>query len=233
MTFLEAVNAVLRRLREDEVVSTNATDYSKLVGDFVNQAMYDVENAWDWKGLRRVLSLDTVVGEAQYELKTDGTINPSDLASERLIIREVYNDTQNWRLKLAADPDIFRYVFGSNSRDTGSPYRYWIRNVAYLDDETRLQLQLDPVPDKVDTLRLLITAYTPFRKLDGTDDALNFYVASHPIVLGAYATAVSERGEDGGIGYAEADMKYREALSDAIALDASLAHWQEVSYYVV
>ena len=54
LTFLQAINAVLRRLREDPVASSNSTDYSKLIGDFVNQAMYDCEHAWDWNCLQEV-----------------------------------------------------------------------------------------------------------------------------------------------------------------------------------
>ena len=33
MTYLEAINNVLRRLREDEVTTTSETSYSALIGD--------------------------------------------------------------------------------------------------------------------------------------------------------------------------------------------------------
>lgn len=36
MTYLEIINAVLRRLRETEVTDVNETDYSKLIGEYVN-----------------------------------------------------------------------------------------------------------------------------------------------------------------------------------------------------
>ena len=48
MTYLNAVNSVLRRLRENEVATVQATNYSKLVGDFVNDDKDLVESAWDW-----------------------------------------------------------------------------------------------------------------------------------------------------------------------------------------
>ena len=38
MTYLNLVNNVLRRLREDEVSSVTDNTYSKMVGDFVNDA---------------------------------------------------------------------------------------------------------------------------------------------------------------------------------------------------
>ena len=38
MTYLNLVNSVLRRLREDEVTSVSNTTYGAMVGDFVNDA---------------------------------------------------------------------------------------------------------------------------------------------------------------------------------------------------
>ena len=38
MTYLEAINKVLRRLREDEVASPDTSSYSKLIGEFINDA---------------------------------------------------------------------------------------------------------------------------------------------------------------------------------------------------
>jgi hypothetical protein len=35
MTYLEAINSVLRRLREDEVATALESSYSALIGDFV------------------------------------------------------------------------------------------------------------------------------------------------------------------------------------------------------
>ena len=52
MTYLNLVNNVLRRLREDEVSSVTDNTYSKMVGDFVNDAKKMVEDAWDWSALR-------------------------------------------------------------------------------------------------------------------------------------------------------------------------------------
>jgi hypothetical protein len=56
MTYLNLVNNVLRRLREDEVSSVQDNTYSKMVGDFVNDAKKFVESAWDWSALRTTLT---------------------------------------------------------------------------------------------------------------------------------------------------------------------------------
>jgi hypothetical protein len=45
--------------------------------------------------------------------------------------------------------------------------------------------------------------------------------------------AVSERGEDGGIGYSEADQIANSALADAISLDMSLNSPAEIAWYAI
>jgi len=42
MTYLDIVNKVLIRLREDEVSAVSQTAYSKLIGEFVNDALRQV-----------------------------------------------------------------------------------------------------------------------------------------------------------------------------------------------
>ena len=48
MTYLQLVNSVLRRIREDEVSSVSQNNYSKLIGEFVNDAKRTVEDSYDW-----------------------------------------------------------------------------------------------------------------------------------------------------------------------------------------
>ena len=53
MTYLNIVNNVLRRLREEEVTTVTGSTYSTMVGDFVNDAKTLVEQAADWNALRQ------------------------------------------------------------------------------------------------------------------------------------------------------------------------------------
>jgi hypothetical protein len=48
MIYIDIVNNVLRRLRESEVQTIAQTSYSKLIGDFVNDAKTIVDSAWRW-----------------------------------------------------------------------------------------------------------------------------------------------------------------------------------------
>lgn len=87
MTYLELVNAVLRRLREEQASTVAESDYTRLIGDFVNDAKRMCEDAWDWSSLRSTVTFDTVVGTKEYTLTSTG---------HRTEIKEVYEtDTEN------------------------------------------------------------------------------------------------------------------------------------------
>ena len=47
MTYLELINGVLRRLRENTVSTANETDYSSMIGDLINDAKTTVESSWE------------------------------------------------------------------------------------------------------------------------------------------------------------------------------------------
>ena len=68
MTYLELVNEVLRRLREDTVTTVSQTTYSTMIGDIVNDAKTAVESAWDWSALRGTISFNTTADDATYSL---------------------------------------------------------------------------------------------------------------------------------------------------------------------
>ena len=55
---------------------------------------------------------------------------------------------------------------------------------------------------------------------DLSADADELTLPEYPVILGAYAKALAERGEDGGFMFAEAESNYQKSLSDAVALDA-------------
>ena len=68
MTYLELVNGVLRRLREEEVTSVGQETYSKMIGDFVNDSKKIVEKSWDWSGLKTTISVATEADKYNYSL---------------------------------------------------------------------------------------------------------------------------------------------------------------------
>ena len=68
MTYLNLMNNVLRRLREEETTSVTGTTYVKMVGDFINDAKKMVEEATDWSALRSTIIVSTTASDNTYSL---------------------------------------------------------------------------------------------------------------------------------------------------------------------
>ena len=217
MTFLEAINQVLRRLREDSVTASNATDYSKLIGDFVNQAIYDTEHAFDWNGLKETITITTAATDDLYDFHTA----PTKIIS-------AINETKDWMMKVI--PAEYQHRLDYLDTPTNdSPYYY-----SFLGKNgNSSQVKLYPIPTAVESIQFLTVKHTAEYAIDSTDDSEIITVPSLPVVLNAYARAVSERGEDGGIGVNEANREASSALADAIALDSSVNHCSEIAWHAV
>ncbi|MGB1305900.1 hypothetical protein, partial [Pseudoalteromonas marina] len=87
MTYLQLVNSVLRRLREDEVTSVSQNSYSKLIGEFVNDAKRSVEDSYDWTALRTTLTVTT--DDTTFNYVLTGSQN-------RMKLLDVINDTSDF-----------------------------------------------------------------------------------------------------------------------------------------
>ena len=203
MNYLDATNQVLRRLRERTVTSINENDYSALIGILLNDAKEEVESAWGWSGLRNTISVTTQAGVFAYEL--NGTGNSSTILS-------VINDTKNSDL-MYATADQFNNWYLKGNPVSGSPV-YYSFNGTSADGDTLLEFY--PNPDSVEVIRVNYVS----RGVDLIDVSDVYASPSRPIILLAYAKAVEERGEDGGVGSGPAYAMAQRSLSDAIALDA-------------
>lgn len=204
MTFLEAVNNVLRRLRETEVTSVNDTAYSKMIGVFVNDAKTQVENAYAWNALQTSIIVSTVGGTSDYTLTGSGN---------RFRVMDVMDDTSNTVLSVVQWPYIARQQRMGTVGNT-APYNYAFNGV---DANGDTKVTLWPTPDGV--YSIAFTSIVPQAEL--SSDSTVISVPYLPVVLGAYARAVAERGEDQGFISSEAYGLYKDALSDAIAIESS------------
>ena len=202
MTYLQLVNAVLRRLREKEVASVSSTSYSSLIGDFVNEARHQVQSAWDWSALRSTLTVTTTADTFNYELNG---------ANNRSSVLNVINDTSNWEMKLK-ESAWFDQQFLLNDPQKGAPIYYNFNGVSSDGD---VQVDVFPVPDGVYTLRFNMV----LRNDDLTEDSDTVVVPTRPIILLATGMAIEERGEDGGQQSINAYQMGQNALADEIAFD--------------
>lgn len=201
--YVQLVNQVLRRLRESEVSSVNDNAYSKLIGDFVNDAKRQAEDAYDWNALSETLTADTVTDIFSYVLTGTG---------QRFRVIEVLNDSENYVLRNQTTKEMDR-LFLLTSGEKGSP-RYYNFNGTNADGDTLVDLY--PIPNQTYNLRFNIIKPQPPLVADA--DVL--LIPSEPVIFGAVARAMAERGEDGGIASAEMYQLYKQSLGDAIALES-------------
>jgi len=206
MTYLNLVNAVLRKLREEEVTTVDESDYSKLIGDFVNDAKRLVEDTWDWTGLRHTYSITTTVDDAVYSLTDFGV---------RSKILYVHNETRNSKVLQESLQRIRQLNLDSNSA-TG-PVAYFA--VDGLDSNGDAQIRLYRTPDAVETF----SVYTVKRTADLSSDSDATLVPDFPIIQWAYSYALRERGETGGQSAAEQAVFAQQELSNAVSFDAGLS----------
>lgn len=205
MTYLQLVNSVLRRLREEEVTTVDESDYSKLIGDFINDAKRQVEDAWDWTALRNTYTITTASGTSTYALTDFGV---------RSNVLYVHNETTNNYINQESLQRIRQLALGTDNA-VGTPYYYAMENV---DSNGDANIRFYQTPNSTQT----ISVYTIKRTGDLSTDSDSILVPSAPIVQYAFSFALRERGETGGQSAVEQAAFAKQDLNNAIAHDASL-----------
>jgi hypothetical protein len=207
-TYLEMVNEVLIRLREPEVTSVSDNSYSKLIGKYINDAKRQVEDAWAWNALTETLTATTASNIFSYVLEGSGT---------RFRIIDVLNDTENYVMKYGETKRMNQWFLMADP-EHGKPQYY---NFNGTDSEGNTLVDFYPIPDGVYNIRInLILSQVPLA--NNSDKPL---VPSEPIVFLAYAKALAERGEDGGMASSEAYALFKSSLADFVAIEAN--HYPE------
>lgn len=213
MAFRGTINSVLRRLRESTISSdwsgalvdaTGVTDYQKLIGDLVNEVKREVEDAWDWTSLRTTVAVATVSGTQTYTLT--GT-------TQRMRILSVIDQGAGNYLNPVSDTWIKRAKYPTSSVTNGRPGYYSINGTS----SGVMTVDLWSKPDGVYNIDFNVV--DPQDDLSNATDSLT--VLENIVVLGAWARAIAERGEDGGSLSDMAQKQYAQALADAVAQDAN------------
>ena len=204
-TYLELVNEVLVRMREPEVGSVNENALSKVIGKYINDGKRQVEDAYNWNALSYTIDIITSPAAFNYILAGSGS---------RFKILEVYNRTTREEMYPKTTHQMTRLYQQEDTPTTGSP-RYF--NFNGIDANGDTQVDLFPIPD--DLYQLLFNVYLPQDALKNDTDKM--IVPAEPVVAWAYARALVERGEDGGLPSSEAYALYKQVLADYIAIEAS------------
>lgn len=201
-TYLETVNNVLRRLREPTVSSVNESNYSAMIGVFVNDAKREVEDAHDWNVLSDTLTANTSAGIFNYVLVGSGN---------RFRVIDVLNDSNDTELRYAPTKWMNKQFLLTNTQ-SAAPLFY---NFNGVDSNYDTQVDIYPVPDTVYALRFNLI----IPQADLVTDSTRILVPPHLVSQLAYAKAIAERGEDGGNLSSEAYALYKMSLANEVAIE--------------
>jgi len=204
MTYLELVNDVLIRLRETAVSTVSETSYSLLIGKFVNDAKRQIEDAFSWNALGTTITVTTAASTSSYSLTGAG---------QKFQVMDVINTTSNVGLTNISFVDMNRKLnFTPLANQIPTEFAF-----DGVDGSYNTKVNLYPIPDGVYTIKFALTV--PQATL--ASDATVVSVPDVLVVQNAYARALIERGEDGGMNSSEAYQLYKSMLSDYIALEGT------------
>lgn len=206
VTYLDLVNGVLKRLREDTVATVTETSYAELIGIFVNEARREVEDAWQWNALKTTITLPTVATQRDYDLTA---------SHSRTRVLEAFNVTKKWHLLQFSDSSWLNNILNATATQSGSPTHYDFTQ----NDTTSgtLTVRLYPLPDAVESL----TFYVINPQEDFTTGTEILRVPKDPVLQLAHLKAINERGEDQGRAAEIQERLYLKTLADAISQDAA------------
>ena len=210
MTFRGLINEVLIRLREDTISgdwsgdindSSTISAYQKVIGALVNDAKRHVEERHDWLNLRETEDIATVNGTENYNLSS----------GQEIKIMDAVNNTTGMHLRQVGRTYINTVTFPS--QNTGEPLYYGFNGS---DASNNLKVDLSPVPTEAHTISFDILKY----QAELAEAATVIKVPEKPVILGAWARAIAERGEDGGTQSSIMAIEASEALKQAVMRDS-------------
>jgi hypothetical protein len=211
-TFLAIVNKVLKKLREDTVTSVDYNDYSSLIGEFVNDAKKEIENAWDWSAL---LTVYPVTSTGTYVYILTGSTDESRMAYDQYTRPMAYDVTTNEEFQLnEVEMDVVtsQLLLSPTTISTNNKPC----NFALLNNGSHIIAQFDGDPYVGRNYKFYM--YTPQDDLDDDTDTLT--IPWRPVYHQALVYALDERGEEIGEPGSTAESRAATSLADAIALDA-------------
>lgn len=205
-TYLQMVNEVLARLREEQVYTVTQNAYSTMIGLYINDTKKQVEEAWDWDALTSTITITISPGTTRYTIPGIGTrfknvtVNNISVGFKhpvRLVSYDLLRDREQMATTVVSAAPAWYSWYGNDGTD--AIIAVW--------------------PNPSGNYTLTVNCNVP--QVDLSADADIVLVPYEPIVAGAFARALVERGEDGGLSSSEAYSLFKSVLSDRIAIECS------------
>ena len=216
MTFREAINEVLIRLREDTIAlnwsddindSSTVSAYQKVIGSLVNDTKRSIESYHDWLVLRETADIATVASTKNYSLSS----------GQEFKILDVVNNSTGTQLIQVSKAYLNNIKYPTDP--TGEPLYYGFNGA---DATNNLKVDLSPIPTAAQTISFDIIKYQD----ELTEATTVIKIPTKPLILGAWARAIAERGEDGGTQSSIAAQEASNSLSQAIMIDSGKIQYE-------
>ena len=216
MTFRGLINEILIRLREETIAldwsgdindATTVTDYQKVIGSLVNDTKRSVESYHDWLVLRQTVDITTVASTKNYNLSS----------GQEFKVLDVVNNSTGYQLTQVNRSYLNSIMYPNDP--TGEPTYYGFNGA---DSSNNLKVDLSPIPTAAQTISFDIVKYQD----ELTEAATVINIPNKPVVLGAWARAIAERGEDGGTQSSIAAQEATNSLNQAIMIDGGNAKYE-------
>jgi hypothetical protein len=203
-TYLSLVNDVLVRLREPTVSTVAENTLSTLVGKFVNDAKRECADAYDWDAFNTAVTVPTVADQyVGYSITGAGV---------RCKIMNVINTSRYYTLSPQDHTYLDVQAYSTANPQKTTPFYYIFGGV---DSNGDAQVKFWPIPDAAYNIRFSLIV----PENDMTSDSDTTKLPKEPIVLGALARALVERGEDSGLTSSECYALAKKTLGDLIAIE--------------
>ena len=216
MTFREAINEVLIRLREDTIAlnwsddindSSDVSAYQKVIGSLVNDTKRSIESYHDWLVLRETADIATVASTKNYSLSS----------GQEFKILDVVNNSTGTQLIQVSKAYLNNIKYPTDP--TGEPLYYGFNGA---DATNNLKVDLSPIPIAAQTISFDIIKYQD----ELTEATTVIKIPTKPLILGTWARAIAERGEDGGTQSSIAAQEASNSLSQAIMIDSGKIQYE-------
>lgn len=215
MTYLQLVNRVLRRLREDAVTDLTS-DYALLIGDFLAETHGEILEAHDWSMFDTEVTVSLVDATAEYDLATvlrDSTLRYNG-DSPTVSWFESPSATQGQPLWQMSWPEYQRFL-NMDTSQAGNPVAFSLRQ-----DGDTWTVAVWPTPNSTGgEVRMLWNIPEAVLDVDNDADSREVLAPSRPLILGALFLALNERGEEIGEPGNMAETRYYSALLTAKETD--------------
>jgi hypothetical protein len=234
-TAADVATKVLDGLRRTDTFAPNTDDYHALLLQFINQAMNEVQEAWDWQVLRKTVTVTGVASQAVYGLDSAADAD-IDIGPEGKImywnpgtgggiletsVRSPGMQPQVWDTTTATaafplkevSPEQMEYLHISDTNQTAERPGLF----AIYRDNDDIFMKVHPTPTGIRTWQLrMLDPQVDIAKTD-TMANITMQVPVRPVWMKALAYALVERGETEQAAFQADRSEY--ALQSSIALE--------------